>query len=315
MVAIVTGSGLGLFNSSRAVLGEQGSVGNATLGQGNESIYVNAATGNLVIQQSDEMLFGSGLDLNLMRSYNSQGLVDGDNNDNWQLSVASRLIALPPNVASGTITYLGKDGSQTLYTYNLQANAFISKDGDGAHDQILYSSEGKWERVDGTSRVVEVFNVTTGLCESTRDTDGNVTTYHYNGTLLTQIDVLTQDVSGSTAAWGQTIFLGYSGNNLAQIMTVSNGQIQINTRYYYDTSNRLSQVVVDLTPDMNVQTTDANNDTLLEGVNGQSYVTTYTYDGISKRVTSITQSDGTAVSFTYEHRCHYPGPDHYLSLR
>ena len=290
MVAIVSGTGLGLFNTSREILGEQGSVGNATLGQGSESIHVNAATGNLIIQQSDEMLFGSGLDLNLIRTYNSQGLVDGDNNDNWRISARTWLTNLPPNVASGSITYVGADGAQTLYTYNLQANAFLSNNGNGAHDRIFYNNQGKWERVDGSTQVAEVYSYTTGLLESVRDADGNSTTYLYNGTLLTQINTLTQDPTGSTAAWGQTVFLGYNGNNLAQIMTVSDGQIQIRTRYHYDANNRLRQVVVDLTPDMNVQTTDTNQDGLLEGVNGQSYVTTYTYDGTSKRVASITQS-------------------------
>ncbi|HEX5635528.1 MAG TPA: DUF6531 domain-containing protein, partial [Gammaproteobacteria bacterium] len=157
MVAIVTGSGLGLFNSSRAVIGEQGSIGNATLGQGNESIYVNAATGNLVIQQSDEMLFGSGQDLNLVRTYNSQGQYDGDNNDNWRISARTWLTNLPPNVASGTITYVGADGAETLYTYNATLNAYLSKDGNGAHDTIKYIN-AVWERADGTTGVVETYN-------------------------------------------------------------------------------------------------------------------------------------------------------------
>ena len=58
-------------------------------------------------------------------------------------------------------------------------------------------------------------------------------------------------------------------------------------RYAYDGSNRLSTVTVDLSP--------ADNST----ADGNSYVTTYTYDGSSKRIASISQTDGTYIGFTY----------------
>ena len=38
----------------------------------------------------------------------------------------------------------------------------------------------------------------------------------------------------------------------------------------------------------------------LSSADGKTYVTSYTYDGASKRVASITQSDGSSISFTYE---------------
>ena len=76
-------------------------------------------------------------------------------------------------------------------------------------------------------------------------------------------------------------------NNLSAIRVVSDGQTQTLTRYTYDTSDRLVQVQVDLSPQDSIADT-------------QVYSTSYTYDGVSRRVASITQSDGSSVAFTYE---------------
>ena len=309
MVAIVSGSGLGLFNGSRAVLGEQGSVGNATLGQGNERIYVNAATGNLVIQQTDEFLASSGLDLNLIRTYNSQGLVDGDNNDNWRLGARTWLQSIPsfstpanlPNMAGSYVIRVGADGVEIRYNYDVARGLYVSTEGDGAHDTlIINTSTAEWTYTDGSSRVNEQYDIN-GRLLWTRDIDGNLTTYTYVGALLTQINTLRQDAAGNTTTQNQTTYIDYtaSTSNVSQIRTVIDGVTQIRTSYTYDTSNRLSQVLVDLTPLDAIQTT-VNANGLRVGINGQSYVTTYTYDGASKRVASISQSDGTIVNFTYE---------------
>ena len=79
MTAVFTSSGLGLFNSSADLLGQAGLLGNAGLGQSGEQVYVNAATGNLVIRRIDELLVGQGIDASLTRTYNSHGgMTDGN---------------------------------------------------------------------------------------------------------------------------------------------------------------------------------------------------------------------------------------------
>ncbi len=113
-----------------------------------------------------------------------------------------------------------------------------------------------------------------------RDTDGNTVTYNYTGSLLSSLNM-----AGATA---QTVNFAYSGNNLTAIQVVSNGVTQTLTRYSYDTSNRLQTVTLDLTPGDNSVTDNV------------TYTTTYTYDGTSKRIASITQKDGSSVSFTYQ---------------
>lgn len=54
MVSVVTGSGSGLVNSSKEVLGAAGELGNAATGRAGEQVTVNAANGNLVVQARDE---------------------------------------------------------------------------------------------------------------------------------------------------------------------------------------------------------------------------------------------------------------------
>src|SRR5262249_38374997 len=84
--------------------------------------------------------------------------------------------------------------------------------------------------------------------------------------------------------------LVYSGNNLIEIDSLRAGVVSpfIRTRYTYDLQNRLSSVVVDLTPD----------DGLV--ADGNTFVTSYTYDGDSKRIASVTRGDGETVFFTYD---------------
>src|SRR5437016_3592823 len=102
MVAVVTGNGLGLTNGSLKVLGSGGAVGSPTQGQSGEQVYLNAANGNLVIQDRDEVLAGVGPDVALVRTYNSQGLWDGDNGDNWRLGVYRQVYNL-----TGTVNTAG----------------------------------------------------------------------------------------------------------------------------------------------------------------------------------------------------------------
>ncbi len=72
MTSVITSSGLGLFNTSANILG---SSGNPLLGRPGQSdaVYVNSATGNLVVQEQDEYLVSLGLDTALVRTCNFQG--------------------------------------------------------------------------------------------------------------------------------------------------------------------------------------------------------------------------------------------------
>jgi len=272
MVASISGAGLGLFGSTASTLG-----GNAVLGRGTDRVYVNTTNGNLIVQSQDERLSALGLDLSLVRTYNSQGLLDDDNGDNWRLGVHQRVYGLTGalNTEGSTITKVHGDGREVVYRYVSSLSRYESTEGEGAHDSLNYSG-GTWYWNDGDRLSREAYT-DTGLLIYTKDTIGNTISYGYNGNLLTEI----HDSSG------QVTYLDYSGNNLTQIRVVSDGQTQTRTHYTYDGSDRLTQVRVDLSPGDN---SIADHDV---------YTTTYTYDGASRRIASITQTDGSSVAFTY----------------
>jgi YD repeat-containing protein len=285
MVAVVSGSGLGLFNSSAPL-------GDAAVGRGRDRVYVNSTTGNLIIHGTDDVLSARGLDLAMVRTYNSRGLQNDDNGDNWRMGVHQRLMGIPgtPNVIDSVVTKIFGDGAEMVYRYDQSLGRYRSTDGDGAHDSLTYSA-GTWTWQDGSGRNAETFTAA-GQLSTSQDADGNVVSYGYDGS---------GNLTTVTDASGQVTTFTYNGSNLASISTTSGGgQPATLVRYYYDGQNRLRQVIVDLTPaTAGVPLPDANGDGLYETTANETYITTYTYDGTSRRVASITQSDGSSITFGY----------------
>lgn len=281
MVAIVTGTGLGLERSSGWVLGSRGQLGDPNFGRYGENVYVNAATGNLMINRTDEILIGLGRDDVVTRAYNSLGNATDENADNWQMSGARRVSGLTgtANTSGSTVTRIDWDGSDTLYTYDTSLSAYVSKQGSGSYDRMTFASN-VWTWTDANSRVVESYDHSNGgRITTSTDADGNALTYTYTGSLLTRI---------ATASGERTDFT-YSGNNLTQIVTTkSDASTLTRVRYTYDGSNRLSTVTTDLSP-----TDNSVSD-------GNKVVTTYTYDGGSTRVATISQTGGAVLTIAYQ---------------
>jgi YD repeat-containing protein len=279
MTAIVAGQGLGLFNGSLSQLNGFGADGRSRIGNGNDQAYVNAINGNLVLQSQDDYLASLGLDLSMVRTYNSQGLLDDDNGDNWRLSFHKRLENLPAIGVFTDITRVGNDGHRATFVYDAGKGYWVSTDGSGAHD-TLQRSGANWVYQDSTQGVTETYDGG-GRLLSVQDRDGNTQTYGYTGSLLTSI----QDASGQTTTFTYNTAGGL--NQLTEIRINSLSVDSVRVRYAYDGSNRLQQVRVDLTNPLDA-TPDAS-----------TYITTYTYDGASRRVASITQSDGSSLSIEY----------------
>ena len=292
MVAIVAGGGLGLGDTSALVLGARGFVGDARVGLGGDRAYLNAATGNLIIQSRDELLLGRGLDVAAHRAYNSLGQFDFGNGDNWLSGLNKRVYGLTGtvNTAGSTIKRADWDGTELLYTYNTTTARYETKEGSGAHD-FLTLSGSTWTWTDGDSRSTETYdNANGGRITAQRDASANQINYTYNASgQLTRVESpVTVGASNTT----ESVYLDYSGTLLTQVRTVyknaSNQDVtRTRVRYEYDGSSRLTKVRVDLSPDDNSIAT------------GTTYDTTYTYDGTSKRVASIVQSDGSRLDFVY----------------
>ena len=282
MPTVISGTDLGLAN-----VHSQGTQGQGIQGQGGVGLYVNTTTGNLVLQQQDQVLVGQGIDTGLIRTYNSLGQFTDDNGDNFRFAFNQRLVNLTgtANTAGTRITRIAGDGSESEFLYDQARGLYITDEGTGAHDTIAYDGiTGEWTYTEGTSQQQDVY-YGTGTGQNERhlirqlDTDGNTTTfgYHTNGF----IDTITD-------ASGQVMAISYSGDNATEVSTTSNGLTQTLVRYSYDTQNRLTQVSIDLSPEDN---SVADNHT---------YLTQYAYEGDSKRIARVSQSDGTTTAFTYD---------------
>ena len=296
MVAIVTGNGFGLERSSRNVLGESGQLGSAFIGRANDGVTVNAATGNLIIQNTDEVLIGRGLDATINRTYNSLGAYAGDT-DNW-LHNGQRKLTLTgaANAAGSTATLTDWDGS--VVTFSFVAGGGYKSTENPYQDDLLTIASNVWTWTEGKSRVVHSFealtdSTTTWRVKSAADSDGNVVSYTYD--IATSAGKLTRVTTANSTA-GQTNYtdLVYTGANMTSVVTsyydlaTSTNKTLTRVRYTYDTSNRLATVRVDKTPGDGIDT--AAND---------AFVTTYTYLGTTKNITRIQQSDGTNLEIVY----------------
>lgn len=184
MVAVIGGSELGLSTASGLVLGSNGSLGISSQGRADENVYVNAVTGNLVLQRQDEVLIGRGPDVGLIRTYNSLGLFNDDNGDNWRLGFSRKVYGLTgtANTSGSSVKRLGEDGNEVIYTWDASRSAYVSMKGSGAYDTITYnSSTQKWTWTDGDTQVKETYdNLNSGRLTQLTDLDGNTLTLTYN---------------------------------------------------------------------------------------------------------------------------------------
>ncbi|HEX7641505.1 MAG TPA: hypothetical protein VF472_04755, partial [Burkholderiaceae bacterium] len=280
MVAIVSGDSLGLLNTSAGVLGKNGLLGQAANGATGEEAVVNVANGNLVLQTSDDTLVGQGLDIDSIRTYNSQGSLNEGNGLAWSMSIIKTVGGLTGtvNTAGSTITRTDGDGNAVVYTYS--NGVYVGREGSGTNDTLSYNgTTGTWTWTNGSTNATETYNGSTGYIATASDTSGNTLTYAYNGALLASV----------TDASGESVQYGYnSSNQLAQVTDYLAGGVK-NTRVYYnyDTQGRLSNVTVDLSPGDN-STTDGN-----------TYWTNYTYVGSTSLISSVTQKDGSQLNFSY----------------
>src|SRR5262245_43644634 len=189
MAAVVSGSSLGLSNTSLRVLDLQGGV--ASQGRAAERVYVNAATGNLVMQNRDELLLGRGPDVSLLRTYNSQGKLDDDNGDNWRLGIYRRVYGLTgtANTAGSQVTRVDADGAESPFSFDATFGKYVSSAGAGSFDTLAFDGATQtWTFTDGDGRITERYDAANGgRITQVLDADGNGLTFSYNAAgLITQ---------------------------------------------------------------------------------------------------------------------------------
>ncbi|HVE53283.1 MAG TPA: Ig-like domain repeat protein, partial [Ramlibacter sp.] len=280
MVAIVSGNNLGLNLGSLASLGTGGQFGNAALGQSGERSYVNVSTGNLVLQEMDAALFGIGGVAATVRTYNSQGQFDHDNVDGWR-GAPYRSVLLQ---GDGTLLRTDIDGSSKSFAWDADEGAYLAVLTAGeALDRISVDGAGLYVFTDGTTGRVETYQGSgAGLILSSADTSGNTLAYTYNAS--NRLERVENQA-------GEAVNYTYAGDNLVQVSSeLAGGVVVQEVSYTYDALNRLQSVRVALNP---------NGDLPPGATSSATYTTTYTYSGDSTRVATVTQGDGTRLSFAY----------------
>src|SRR5689334_4602958 len=128
--SLVGGHNLGLLDSSATLLNRNDRTGTGMLGHG-EQAYANVSNGNLIIQQRDAFLLSRGADFDLVRTYNSRGVVAGTG---WSLSTGVTLQSHLDKPASGgasvtnyTATY--GDGSARHLHFDASKKLWVYTDG------------------------------------------------------------------------------------------------------------------------------------------------------------------------------------------
>ncbi|MGM9485073.1 hypothetical protein ACS5PN_28040 [Roseateles sp. NT4] len=290
MVSIVTGSGAGLVNSSKDVLGRAGEIGNPTSGRAGERVTVNAATGNLVVQDRDEYLVGIGADVDLLRTYNSQGGWDGDNGDGWRIGYYRWVSGLSGtvNTAGSNVKRTDADGHEALYTFDAGSGKYLTSEGSGQFDSLSFGT-GVWTWTDGDTGTTETYATAnsgqTYRLTQVKDPAGHLVKVDYDGANL--ISALSTFKAGSSTA-DEVVTLNYSGTQLTKITTsYKDAQGALKTRsvtsYGYD-NGRLSQVTTDLTPE--------------DSTDNSTYTVKYGYDA-NGRLQTLTQKDGSRQFVEY----------------
>ncbi|MFM2409443.1 MAG: hypothetical protein RL481_271, partial [Pseudomonadota bacterium] len=306
MTAIFFGfNGTGIERNNAWFLGARAQMGNPLQGRGGDNVFVNAANGSLVIQNSDEIVFGQGPDAVVGRTYNSsgkfgqQGSKTATDADNWLFNQQRfiRMTQKDPGDQGSKLQLTDWDGTVINWTYVNGQSYYKVQDADAIpyNDDRITFAGGIFTWQDGKTGVKQRFDYRSGS-ETARlinieDLDGNTFTYTYDATGKT---TRVATFNSSTAQTNYTDFV-YTGNNVTSLTTswfdpqTNSNKTLTRVRYQYDTSNRLTKVTVDLSP------ADSNPN----GAGGK-YETNYTYVGNSRRIATITQDDGSSLTIGYD---------------
>lgn len=264
MTQIFTGSGLGTHNSSLG-LGSYGPKGVAALGQGGESVYVNAASGNLVIQQADGFLADSGFGINLLQTYNSRGEI----NSCWRFNVQSKIETQgKANTAGSSIIRTGEDGHRCIFRYDSTKKMYLPE--EGGTERIIFNTD-QWVYKNGNQKAMDCYNQAGQLVKK-QDNDGHTFSFTYANGELSAIT----DTSGK-----QKIVWSFKQGLLEEIKVYSETKVINHIHYEYDEHQQLHKVSRDLGQ-------------------GKVYWVTYDYVPDTQRISQIRQSDGTCLHIDYD---------------
>ncbi|RQO63579.1 hypothetical protein DBR47_03375 [Paucibacter sp. KBW04] len=178
-----------------------------------------------------------------------------------------------------------RDGAKQSFGWDASLGLYTSTEGGGAYERVSYDSAAAqfvWHS--SANDQMETYDAGAGQLLQADDLHGNSQRFTYANGLL--ISVANKSVGDSE--YRVNTEYSYNAKQLAQVQTrQEDGSLRTRVRYDYDSSGRLWHVSVDLSPE------DGST------ADGFVYVTTYSYDGASQRVSNVTQSDGSSLTFVY----------------
>jgi RHS repeat-associated protein len=134
--------------------------------------HINVANGNLVLQERDLAIKGTGLDATVERFYNSRAVYKYDFGNRWQAvpQTAARLYVQP----SGDVAYY-RDG---IEVYLRNANGSYTAP-SGANKTLVKNSDGSYVLTTNATSVKEKF-LANGYLTATVDRNNNTISYFYD---------------------------------------------------------------------------------------------------------------------------------------
>jgi YD repeat-containing protein len=296
MVAVFTGNALGLFNTSLTQVG-----GGLAGGAGRDQQGVNAATGNLVLQGTDELMTYRGLTVSANRTYNSLGVAQAGA-DAWRTGFESTIA----QQSGASLALTTADGSQIIFAYDAARGLNVSTAGDGAHDTLQLVGN-QWIREDGNTLRREYYdrspNGLTGRLAQVRETrhDGvEMARFNYIYDANGRVVEIQASRAGVADGSNEALVFSYDeSGRIAAVYTRESGMIRQQVAYQYDTLGRLAVVEYDLTPLDSPGDSDTWDLTTPGANDGRLYRNTYEYEGNSLRIASVRGSDGQVTNYTY----------------
>ena len=222
-----------------------------------QSLGVNVAGGNLLLQATDLQVQGTGLPLAVQRAYNSSDPWDGQLGWGGRLSLGED-IALYECDATGARCLVGPGGYRVRFTKNPNGT-FTTPPGIGNMTlKKLTTGSFGYELTDNGSGVThEFFNASFSFMNAVRDKNGNKITLENTGAFgnLSKITdthgrqypvslngsgyVSKIEVPTSVIAGGQAWNYGYNAYNFLTSVTDPEGKV---TSYEYAANNKINKV-------------------------------------------------------------------------
>ncbi|OIK14254.1 Wall-associated protein [Bacillus sp. MUM 116] len=164
---------------------------------------VNAATGNLIINQNDFSISGLGPDLGISRTYNSLSSTGGIFGLGWHSDAEMRVVADPDGKH---VNYTDDDG--TLHVFTKNADSYSAP--TGVYLQLEKTTDSY--KLTNTDQTQFYFDVNSGNLTKKVDGYGNTTSYQYPNQKLLSI----------TDASGRVLSINYNSDGRVQSITFKN---------------------------------------------------------------------------------------------